>query len=292
MKDNQVVVYENGEVEIKVSLDNKSETIWANVKEIAQIFKVDRSVVSRHIKNIFKDGELDEKVVCANFAYTTQHGALRNKTQTKMVKYYNLDIILAVGYRTNSKKAIEFRKWATKVLKQYIINGYAINSEKITVDRFLNLEKDVISLKDDMQSVKKLVSNKIIELKQGIFYNGQIYDAYVFVNDLLKSAKKEVILIDNYIDDTVLTFFSKYPKLKYIIIINNKNLSKQLKLDIDKYNSQYNNLTIKTSNKFHDRFLLIDQKQAYHIGASLKDLGKKVFGFSKIDVILLKNILE
>ena len=156
MKENQIVVYENGEVEIKVSLDNKNETIWANIKEIAQIFEIDRSVVSRHIKNIFKVGELDEKVVCANFAYTTQHGALNNKTQTKMVKYYNLDIILAVGYRINSKKAIEFRKWATKILKQYIINGYVINSEKITVDRFLNLEKDVISLKDDMQNVQKL----------------------------------------------------------------------------------------------------------------------------------------
>lgn len=111
-------------------------------------------------------------MVCANFAYTTQHGALNNRTQTKMVKYYNLDIILAVGYRTNSKKAIEFRKWATKVLKQYIINGYAINSEKITVNRFLNLEKDVASLKDDMQNVKKLISNNQIGLKQGIFYDG------------------------------------------------------------------------------------------------------------------------
>ena len=172
MKENKIVVYENGELEIKISLDNKNETIWANIKEIAQIFGIDRSVVSRHIKNIFKDGELDEKVVCANFAYTTQHGALNNRTQTKMVKYYNLDIILAVGYRTNSKKAIEFRKWATKVLKQYIINGYAINSEKITVDRFLNLEKDVASLKGDMQNVKKLISNNQIGLKQGIFYDG------------------------------------------------------------------------------------------------------------------------
>jgi len=289
LKENKIVVYENGEVEIEISLDDKNETIWANVKEIAQIFEIDRSVVSRHIKNIFKDGELDEKVVCANFAYTTQHGALNNKTQTKMVKYYNLDIILAVGYRTNSKKAIEFRKWATKVLKQYIINGYVINSEKITVDRFLNLEKDVISLRDDMPSVKKLISNKTIELKQGIFYDGQIFDAYVFVNDLLKSAKKEIILIDNYVNDTVLTLFSKYQELQFKIIT--KSISKQLNLDIEKYNSQYKNLEIKISNKFHDRFLIIDNKEAYHIGASLKDLGKKFFGFNKINVDLILNII-
>jgi len=208
LKENQIIVYENGEVEIKVSLDNQNETVWASVKEIAQIFEIDRTVVSRHIKNIFKDGELDENEVCANFAHTTQHGALNNKTQTKMVKYYNLDIILAVGYRTNSKKAIEFRGWATKILKQYIINGYTINSKKITVERFLNLEKDVISLKDDMKNINNL---------------------------------------------------------------------------------QYNNLTIKTSNKYHDRFLLINNKEAYHIGASLKDLGKKIFGFSKIDVELLNE---
>ncbi len=290
MKENQVIVYENGEIEIKVSLDNKNETIWANIKEISQIFEIDRSVVSRHIKNIFKDKELNEKVVSANFAHTTQHGALNDKTQTKMVKYYNLDIILAVGYRTNSKKAIEFRKWATKVLKQYIINGYAINSEKITVDRFLNLEKDVISLRDDMKDVKKRISNNKTGLRQGIFYNGQIFDAYVFVNDLLKSAKKEIILIDNYVDDTVLTLFSKYQELQFKIIT--KSISKQLKLDIERYNSQYKNLKIQISNKVHDRFLIIDKKEAYHIGASLKDLGKKVFGFSKIDIKLLEAILN
>ena len=283
LKDNQVVVYENGEVEVKVSLDNKNETIWLTQKQIVQLFQKDQSVISRHINKIFRDNEVDEK---------SNMQKMHIANSDKPVKFYSLDVVLAVGYRTNSKKAIEFRKWATKILKQYIINGYVINSEKITIDRFLNLEKDVISLKDDMQSVKKLISNKTIELKQGIFYDEQIYDAYIFINDLLKSAKKEVILIDNYIDDTVLTLFSKYPRLKYIIIINNKNLSKQLKLDIGKYNSQYSNLTIKTSNKFHDRFLLIDNQEAYHVGASLKDLGKRVFGFNKIDIGLLKDILE
>ena len=228
-----------------------------------------------------------EDLTIRNFRIVQMEG---KRKVSRDVKHYNLDMILSVGYRVNSKKATKFRQWATKVLKQYIINGYVINSEKITVDRFLNLEKDVMSLKDDMKNVKKLILNNQIELKQGIFYNGQIYDAYVFVNDLLKSAKKEVILIDNYIDDTVLTLFSKYSNLNYKIIT--QKISKQLKLDIEKYNSQYNNLQIKTLNKFHDRFLLIDNKEAYNIGASLKDLGKKVFGFSKIDIKLIKNILE
>jgi len=278
LKENKIVVYENGEVEIKVSLDNQNETIWLTQKQIVQLFQKDQSVISRHINKIFKDNEVDEK---------SNMQKMHIANSDKPVKFYSLDVVLAVGYRTNSKKAIEFRKWATKVLKQYIINGYVINSEKITVDRFLNLKKDVISLKDDMKNIKDKISNNQI-INQGIFYDGQIYDAYAFINDLLKSAKKEIILIDNYIDDTVLTLFSKYQELEFQIIT--KSISKQLNLDIKKYNSQYNNLTIKISNKFHDRFLIIDKKEAYHIGASLKDLGKKVFGFNKLDVNLILNI--
>ncbi len=282
---NSIVVYENGEIELKVSVDN--ETIWATIKDIASIFDIDRSVVSRHIKNIFKDGELDEKVVCANFAHTTKHGALSNKTQTRELKYYNLDIILAVGYRTNSKKAIHFRQWATKILKEYIINGYVINSEKITVDRFLNLENDVQNLKQEIKEIKEDKNN--LKLTQGVFFDGQIWDAYEFVNALLKEAKNEVVLIDNYTDDSILTLFSKYPKLNFTIIT--KNISKQLKLDLQKYNSQYKNLKVKTSNRFHDRFLIIDNT-TYHIGASLKDLGKKVFAFSKMEDDIISKSLK
>ena len=208
----------------------------------------------------------------------------------KPVKFYSLDVVLAVGYRTNSKKAIEFRKWATKILKQYIINGYVINSEKITVDRFLNLENDVLELKQDMKKVKNFINDNQLEIKQGIFCDGEIYDAYVFINNLFKKAKKEIILIDNYIDDTILTIFSKYQNLNFLIIT--KFISKQLQLDIDKYNLQYKNLKIKTTNKFHDRFLIIDNKEAYHIGASLKDLAKKVFAFNKIDINLIINLIK
>jgi hypothetical protein len=275
--ENNMIIYNNGEIELDVSVDK--ETVWASTNDIASLFVIDRSVVSKHIKNIFKDKELDIDVVCANFAHTTKHGALNNKTQTKLVKYYNLDIILSVGYRTNSVYAIKFRQWATKILKQYIINGYAINSEKITHDRFKELENDVTFLKQNIINLNKLVIDKNITPTQGIFYDGQIFDAYIFINDLLKSAKDEVVLVDNYIDESILTLFSKYPDIKFTIISSDKN--KRLKLDIKRYNSQYNNLTLKHSSKFHDRFLIID-KTTYHLGASLKDLGKKVFAFSKM----------
>lgn len=185
-----IVVYENGEIELKISADK--DTIWASINDIAKVFDIDRSVVSKHIKNIFKDNELDEKVVCANFAHTTKHGSLSDKTQTRDIKYYNLDIVLAVGYRTNSSKAIKFRQWASSVLKNYIQNGYAINTHKITEQRLTVLE-------NDMQIIKSLIKNNTLEIKHGIFFNGQIFDAYVLLSDLIKSAKVSIILINDLI---------------------------------------------------------------------------------------------
>ncbi len=168
---------------------------------------------------------------------------------------------------------------ATSILKQYITNGYAINSEKITHQRFKELEKDVVNLKQKVNSIEKLTNSNQLEITQSIFYDGQIWDAYELINKLLKNAKNKVTLIDNYIDDTILTLFSKYENITFAIVT--KTISKQLKLDTQKYNSQYSNLSFKTSNKYHDRFLVIDDT-TYHLGANLKDLGKKVFAFSKM----------
>ena len=281
---NNIVLYSSGEIELEISVEN--ETIWLTQKQIGELFDKDIRTINEHIKAIYKEDELYEESTIRKFRIVQQEG---NRKVARDVFHYNLDVIISVGYRVNSKKATKFRQWATSILKQYISNGYAINSEKITLDRFLALENDVVLLKNDVKSVQEVLSHSQIKVKQGIFYDGQIYDAYVFVNELLKQSKKEIILIDNYIDDNILTLFSKYPDINYTIIT--KSISKQLKLDIEKYNSQYNNLTIKISNKFHDRFLILDNKEAYHIGASLKDLGKKVFAFSKIDYILLENLI-
>ena len=206
-----------------------------------------------------------------------------NRKIVRNIEHYNLDIILAIGYRVNSVKAIKFRQWATTVLKNYITNGYAINAEKITNERFVSLEKQVHLLSEDVNILKSK------ELKsQGIFFNGEVFDAYTFISNLLRTAKKEIILIDNYVDDTTFTFFSKLPNIK--VTIYTQTVSKQLKLDLTKYNKQYNNITLKTFKDSHDRFLIIDDTELYHIGASLKDVGNKWFAFSKMD-ISLKNIL-
>jgi hypothetical protein len=165
MNDNNIVVYNNGEIELKVSVD--SETVWLNREQISNLFDRDIKTIGKHINNIFKEGELIKEMVIAKFATTTQHGAIKGKTQTKLVEYYNLDVIISVGYRVKSQKAIKFRQWATSVLKNYITNGYAINSEKITNERFVSLEKQVNLLSEDVNILK---SKKL--KSQGIFFNG------------------------------------------------------------------------------------------------------------------------
>ncbi|QKE28076.1 RhuM family protein [Arcobacter acticola] len=266
-----LVIYSDGELELKISVTD--ETIWLTQAQLSDIFEKDQSVISRHINNIFKDNEVDEK---------SNMQKMHIANSDKPVSFYSLDIVLAVGYRTNSSKAIKFRQWATSVLKNYIQNGYVINSDKITNDRFVSLENELILLKSKVENISNSLENKTLKPKQGIFYNGQIFDAYVFINDLFKIALDEIILIDNYIDETVFTLFSKYPNIK--IKIYTKIISKQLKLDLQKYKTQYQNIELLEFKNSHDRFLILDKKEIYHIGASLKDLGKKWFAFSKFDI--------
>ena len=273
MQENEsnIIVYNDGELELKVSLEN--DTIWLTQTQLCDIFEKDQSVISRHINNIFKDNEVDEK---------SNMQKVHIANSDKLVNFYSLDIVLAVGYRTNSSKAIKFRQWATSILKSYIQNGFVINSDKITNDRFVSLENEVKFLKSKVENISNLLEDKTLKPKQGIFYNGEIFDAYVFVNDLLKRAVDEVVLVDNYIDETVFTLFSKYPNIK--IKIYTQNISKQLKLDFEKYQKQYQNIELFEFKNSHDRFLIIDKKDIYHLGASLKDLGKKWFAFSKFEM--------
>jgi hypothetical protein len=285
LQEKNIIVYEDGEIELKVSV--KKDTIWLTQKQIAELFDKDVRTINDHIKAIYKDEELFENSTVRKFRIVQKEGS---REVSRDVAHYNLDVIISVGYRTNSKKATRFRQWATSVLKEYIVNGYAINSEKITHERFKELENDVDILKTKVSRIDTLIDQNSLQIKQGIFYDGQIFDAYVFVNDILKSAKKEVTLIDNYIDESILNVFSKYPNISFMIVT--KSISKSLKLDIEKYNNQHNKLSIKTSNKYHDRFLIIDNAKVYHIGASLKDLAKKVFAFSEIDIELLREIIQ
>ena len=279
-----IVLYNDGELELKVSVNE--ETIWLTQKQLSELFSVEIHTINYHIKNIYKQKELNKNSTIRIFRIVQKEG---NREIQRNIEHYNLDMIISIGYRVNSITATKFRQWATSILKNYIKNGYVINADKITNERFVNLENDVNILKSQMNDVKSLIKNNTLETTQGIFYDGQIYDSYSFISDLLRSAKNEIILIDNYIDDIVLTLFSKTPNIKVTIYTN--TIYKQLKLEFEKYSKQYNNITLKTFKNSHDRFLIIDKKEIYHIGASLKDLGKKWFAFSKMN-LEISELLE
>lgn len=265
-----IVVFNNGELELKVSIND--ETIWLNQLQMSELFDTSVDNVSLHLKNIFNENELDKNSTVEDFSLVRQEG---NRKVNRNIKHYNLDVIVSVGYRVSSYRATKFRQWATSVLKNYIQDGYVVNEHKITQKRLLTLENDI-------SSIKSHIKENSLEIKQGIFFDGQIFDAYVFISDIIKNAKKSIILIDNYIDESILLLFSKNQNIA--ITIFTQNISKQLKQDTEKYNKQYNNLQIKTTKRFHDRFMIIDDNEVYHIGASLKDLGNKVFAFSKIAI--------
>lgn len=265
-----IVVYNEGELEINVSVDK--ETIWLSQKQIAELFEVTIPNINMHIKAIYKDEELFENRTIQKSLIVRKEG---NREVKRELEHYNLDMIISIGYRVNSKKATKFRQWATSILKNYIQNAYVINEHKINELRLSSLENDVSTIKSHIKS-------NSLQLKQGVFFNNEIFDAYVFISDLIKSATKSIILIDNYIDESILTFFSKNQNIK--IQIYTATISKQLQLDINKYNQQYSNLEVKITKNFHDRFIILDDNNVYHIGASLKDLGNKIFAFSKINI--------
>lgn len=270
LSNQSIAIYKDGELELKTSID--SETIWLTQKQIAELFDKDVRTINDHIKAIYKEEELVENSTIRNFRIVQKEG---NREVARDILHYNLDVIISIGYRANSKKATKFRQWATSVLKEYIFNGYAINSHKITEQRLLNLE-------NDMQVVKSKI--KDYEPQQNhIFYNGQIFDSYLFVSDIIKSAKSSIKLIDNYIDESTLVLFTKRDT-KVDMKIYTKTISKQLKLDLEKHNAQYPKIDIEIFDLSHDRFLIIDEKDIYHFGASLKDLGKKWFAVSKMDI--------
>lgn len=279
---NEIILYQAKELHSRIEVRIEDETVWLNRQQIATLFGRDVKTIGKHINNVFSEGELIKEVVVANFATTTQHGAIKGKTQTSNVEHYNLDVIISVGYRVKSKQGTQFRIWANKILKDYLLKGYAVNKR---IDR---IEDNVHALIGRVDEIDFQIKSSLLP-KQGIFYDGQVFDAYVFVADLVKSAKKSIILIDNYVDETVLRLFTKRNS-NVTVSIYTKTISKILKQDLEKHNAQYPEIGIEKFTKAHDRFLIIDETTVYHFGASLKDLGKKWFAFSKMEMDAMQMI--
>ena len=281
--DESIVVYNSNDGVVQLEVQVANETVWLTLDQMSELFQRNKSTISRHIKNIFECGELQEQLVVAKNATTTQHGALQGKTQTHIVTFYNLDMIISLGYRVNSIRGVQFRQWASRVLKEYLLRGYSINQHVMYMEQRIDhqLQEHTEQIHELKEQVDFFVHTSLPP-KEGVFYNGQIFDAYVFATDLIKSAKKSIILIDNYIDESVLLMLSKRDeKVKATII--SRSISQTLQLDIDKLNKQYPPIEIQINENYHDRFLIIDKKDVYHIGASLKDLGKRIFAFTKME---------
>ena len=272
---NEIIIYQNEDSATKIEVRLEDETVWLNRHQLALLFNRDIKTIGKHISNALKE-ELEDISVVAKFATTANDGKVYH------VEHYNLDMILSIGYRVKSKQGTKFRQWANQVLKEYLLKGYAVSQR---VDR---IENDMHSMKKELGEIKLQLSTSLLP-NYGIFYEGQVFDAYVLACDIIKSAKKSIILVDNYIDESVLTLLTKRQK-NVSATVYTKSISKQLELDLKKHNQQYPAIEVKVFSKSHDRFLIIDNEIVYHIGASLKDLGKNWVAFSRMELKSLEMI--
>jgi hypothetical protein len=279
MKKGEIVLYQPEDTSIQIEVRIEEDTVWLTQSQLVELFNSTKQNISLHINNIFKEGELERDSTVKEYLTVQTEGSRKVK---RTITCYNLDVIISVGYRVKSKRGTSFRIWANKVLKDYLLKGYAIHQRLDRIESKL-IEHD--------QKFEVLVNTGLPQ-SEGIFFEGQIYDAWQFVSDLIKSARESILLIDNYLDESVLTLLSKRKKNVQAKIFT-KTMSDQFKLDLKKFNDQYPVIEVKIFTGSHDRFLILDQKTVYHIGASLKDLGKKWFAFSKINLdikILLSKL--
>ena len=264
----EIVVYQPDEI-TKLEVRVERENVWLNRHQLAELFGRDVKTIGKHINNALCE-ELRYVPTVANFAIVQKEG---NRLVERIVEHYNIDMIISIGYRVKSEKGILFRQWANQIIKEYIFRGYSVSKRLNTIEHRLD-EHD--------KKIDFFIRTSLPPV-EGIFYDGQIFDAYVFVSDLIKSARQRIVLIDNYIDESVLILLSKRSASVSAEIRTGK-VPQQLTLDLQKHNSQYPPIDLIQTHSIHDRFIIIDNI-VYHIGASLKDLGKKLFAFSKMGLL-------
>ena len=269
----EIILYQPDET-IKLEVRLEDETVWLTQQQITELFQRERTVITKHINNVFKEKELEEK---GNVHF------LHIANSDKPVKVYSLDVIISVGYRVKSQRGTRFRQWANKVLKEYLLKGYSINQ------RLTDMEQRVDNKLMDHEQRLNRIDQKMdffvrtsLPPAEGIFFEGQIFDAYAFASELVKSARQSIVLIDNYVDESVLVLLDKRTADVTATVYTNR-ITRQLRLDLERHNAQYPPIEVRIYTQSHDRFLLIDNT-VYHIGASLKDLGKKLFALSRMAV--------
>ena len=278
---NEIILYRPNELAEHIEVRLEDETVWLTQVQMAALFGQTKQNISLHINNCFKEGELGKKATVKEFLTVQKEG---NRNIKRKLDYYNLDVIISVGYRVKSKQGTQFRIWATNVLRDYLLKGYVLNQ------RMNRIENTVEQLAGKVNEISFQIKSTELPT-QGVFFDGQVFDAYELASKIIRSAKKNIVLIDNYIDESTLTHLSKKTKAIKVLLLT-KTIANQLTLDVKKANEQYGNFEIKPFTKSHDRFLIIDQTEVYHLGASLKDLGRKWFAFSRMDKSSVDGILK
>ena len=278
MSANQIVVYQPNET-MRLDVRLEKETVWLTQEQIANLFGTKRPAITKHLSNIYKSGELEREGTCSILEHMGNDGK-----QTYRTMFYNLDAILSVGYRVNSRYATLFRRWATQVLKAYLLKGYALNARLNQLEdrvdrRFAKHDQQIVELTEKVDFFVQTSQPPV----RGVFYNGQVFDAHVFAAKFILSAKKSILLIDSWVDVVTLELLAKKAKGVTVEIVTSQRGNNISTSDAAKFNKQHGGLTISVSKNFHDRFLIIDDKTLYLIGASLKDLGGKCFAFTKLD---------
>lgn len=280
MEQGEIILYQPDEA-VKLEVRLEDETVWLTQAQMAELFDIKENTITYHIKEIYNTEELDVDSTTRKIRVVRKEG---NRNVNRNIDFYNLDMIISVGYRVSSKRGTQFRQWANRVLKDYLLKGYSINQR---VDQLENkIDQRLIAHDRKLEELTSKVDFFVrtsLPPVEGIFFNGQIFDAYTFATNLIKSATRSIVLIDNYIDEDVLLMLSKR-SAGVTATIYTKQITPQLQLDLNRHNNQYPRIIIRTYRQAHDRFIIIDNNDVYHIGASLKDLGKKLFAFSKMDI--------
>ena len=279
--DENVVVYRSADNAVQLDVQLTEGTVWLTTGQMAILFAKEDSNIRRHIINIFSEGELQRE---NNVRFLHVNGV------KKPVPFYNLDVIISVGYRVKSQRGVQFRQWASRILKDYLLKGYAQNPHlRYMEQRIDNKLQEHTEQIHELQNKVDFFIRTSLPPREGIFVDGQIYDAYELVERLIKSAKKSILLIDNYVDESVLTLMSRKQEGVQVDIYT-KDISSALQLAEKNFNVQYKGLALHTTSICHDRFLIIDEETIYLIGASLKDAGKRLFAFMQMDASQIKTI--
>ena len=287
MNNYEFVKFKNQALELDVEVSPNDDTVWLTKEQMALLFDRDRSVISKHINNIYREGELDRDSTCAKNAHVQIEG---KRSITRVIEFYNLDIIISIGYRVKSKNGVIFRKWATNILKEYLLKGYAVSHDRtlVTNENYINLINEVNNLKNDVKEIKSALSRNFPSTF--ICYEEQIYEGFTFINSLIRSARNKVIIIDGYADNSVLDFLTGIKKdIKKIILCHKTDRIE--KPFLERFIKEYGPITIKEDKSYHDRFLIIDN-DVYLLGASLNSLGNKTSTITKTNEYKIKDIYK